>query len=112
FWKDYLYVGNNDSVIRFRYRAGQTAAEGAPEKIGDLAPSDAALDEGTRSVLEGLSVRRQQRLGDSVSLSRRSNGRRRRAGENRRPAAERCGARRGHPICSGRTICTSATTPR
>jgi glucose/arabinose dehydrogenase len=47
FWKDYLYVGNNDSVVRFRYRAGQTAADGAPEKIADLPPSDAALDEDT-----------------------------------------------------------------
>jgi glucose/arabinose dehydrogenase len=47
FWKDYLYVGNNDSVVRFSYRAGQTAAEGAPEKIADLPPSDAALDEDT-----------------------------------------------------------------
>jgi glucose/arabinose dehydrogenase len=47
FWKDYLYVGNNDSVVRFRYHAGQTAADGAPEKIADLPPSDAALDEDT-----------------------------------------------------------------
>src|SRR5262245_54226504 len=47
FWKSYLYVGNNDSVIRFTYRTGQTAAEGTPEKICDLPPSDAALDEDT-----------------------------------------------------------------
>jgi glucose/arabinose dehydrogenase len=47
FWKDYLYVGNNNSVIRFRYHDGQTAAEGEPEKIADLPPSDAALDEDT-----------------------------------------------------------------
>jgi glucose/arabinose dehydrogenase len=26
FWKDYLYVGNNDSVVRFRYQPGQTRA--------------------------------------------------------------------------------------
>ena len=47
FWKDYLYVGNNDSVVRFRYHAGQTVAEREPEKIADLPPSDAALDEDT-----------------------------------------------------------------
>jgi len=47
FWKGYLYVGNNDSVIRFRYAAGQTVANGAPEKIADLPASDAALDEDT-----------------------------------------------------------------
>ncbi|HTK28773.1 MAG TPA: sorbosone dehydrogenase family protein [Vicinamibacterales bacterium] len=51
FWKDYLYVGNNDSVIRFAYRPGQTRAEGAPEKIADLPPSDAALDQDTANRL-------------------------------------------------------------
>ena len=47
FWKNYLYVGNNDSVVRFTYRPGQAAAEGGPEKILDLPPSDAALDQDT-----------------------------------------------------------------
>jgi glucose/arabinose dehydrogenase len=36
FWKDYLYVGNTDAVVRYRYKSGQTKAEGAPEKIIDL----------------------------------------------------------------------------
>jgi len=36
FWQDYLYVGDTDAVLRFRYRPGQTKAEGAPEKIADL----------------------------------------------------------------------------
>lgn len=47
FWRNYLYVGNNDSVIRLKYTPGQTVSEGAPEKIADLPPSDAALDEDT-----------------------------------------------------------------
>jgi glucose/arabinose dehydrogenase len=47
FWKDYLYVGNNDAVVRMRYKPGQTAATGPPEKIVDLPPSDAAVDEDT-----------------------------------------------------------------
>lgn len=47
FWKNYLYVGNNDSVIRFAYTSGQIKAEGGPEKIADLPPSDAALDQDT-----------------------------------------------------------------
>lgn len=33
FWKDYFYVANTDSVVRFKYKNGQTAAEGEPEKI-------------------------------------------------------------------------------
>src|SRR2546430_388923 len=39
FWKTpsadrpyYLYVGNNDSVVRFGYKPGQTTADGPPEK--------------------------------------------------------------------------------
>ncbi len=51
FWKNYLYVGNNDSVVRFAYTAGQLKAAGAPEKIVDLPPSDAALDQDTASRL-------------------------------------------------------------
>jgi glucose/arabinose dehydrogenase len=47
----YLYVGNNDSVVRFRYQPGQTAAAGPPEKIADLPPSDAALDKDTANRL-------------------------------------------------------------
>lgn len=36
FWRDYLYVGNTNAVVRFKYKYGQTKAEGAPEKIADL----------------------------------------------------------------------------
>ncbi|HSB12325.1 MAG TPA: sorbosone dehydrogenase family protein [Blastocatellia bacterium] len=36
FWRDYLYVGNINGVVRFKYKAGQTKAEGEPEKIADL----------------------------------------------------------------------------
>ena len=52
FWKGYLYVGTNDSVIRFTYHAGQTVAEGTPEKIADLPASDAALDQDTADRLK------------------------------------------------------------
>ena len=47
FWKDYLYVGNNDSVVRFKYSAGQTAANATADNVIDLPPSDAALDRDT-----------------------------------------------------------------
>lgn len=52
FWKNYLYVGNNDSVVRFTYTARQRAANNAPEKIVDLPPSDGALDQDTADRLE------------------------------------------------------------
>jgi glucose/arabinose dehydrogenase len=51
FWRNYLYVGNSDSVVRFAYRAGQTVADGPPEKIVDLPPSDGALDQDTANRL-------------------------------------------------------------
>jgi glucose/arabinose dehydrogenase len=51
FWKGYLYVGNNDSVVRFPYAAGQLTATRTAEKIVDLPPSDAALDRDTASRL-------------------------------------------------------------
>ena len=52
FWKGFLYVGNNDSVVRFAYTPGQLKAAGAPEKIVDLPPSDAALDQDTANRLK------------------------------------------------------------
>jgi glucose/arabinose dehydrogenase len=36
FWRDYFYVANTNSVVRFKYEPGQTKAEGEPEKIADL----------------------------------------------------------------------------
>jgi glucose/arabinose dehydrogenase len=47
FANGYLYVGNNDAVVRFRYTPGQLTAVGEPEKVVDLPPSNAALDEDT-----------------------------------------------------------------
>lgn len=38
FLKGWVYVGNTDAVVRFRYRPGQTKAEGAPEKVTGLTP--------------------------------------------------------------------------
>lgn len=36
FHKDWFYVANTDSVVRFKYKSGQTKAEAAPEKIIEL----------------------------------------------------------------------------
>jgi glucose/arabinose dehydrogenase len=52
FWKGYLYVGNNDSVVRFAYSSGQLRAAGESERIADLPPSDAALDQDTATRLQ------------------------------------------------------------
>jgi glucose/arabinose dehydrogenase len=35
-WRDYLYVGNQNALVRFKYKPGQTQAEGEPEKLVDL----------------------------------------------------------------------------
>jgi len=34
----YFYVGNTDSVVRFKYKIGQTKLEGQPEKLVDMLP--------------------------------------------------------------------------
>jgi glucose/arabinose dehydrogenase len=52
FWKDYLYVGNNDAVVRFAYKPGQTAASAKPEKIVDLPPSNGGFDQDTADRLK------------------------------------------------------------
>jgi glucose/arabinose dehydrogenase len=52
FWKNYLYVGNNDSVVRFDYKPGQTMAGGPPAKIVDLPASNAAVDLDTANRLK------------------------------------------------------------
>jgi glucose/arabinose dehydrogenase len=52
FWKNYLYAGNNDSVVRFTYENGQTRARGEAQRIAELPPSDAALDEDTAKRLK------------------------------------------------------------
>ncbi len=36
FWKNWLYVGNTDSVVRFPYQRGALKASGAAQKITDL----------------------------------------------------------------------------
>ncbi len=36
FYKEWLYVANTDSVVRFRYKPGDLEATGSPEKIIDL----------------------------------------------------------------------------
>lgn len=36
FHKDWFYVANTDSVVRFKYKDGQTKADGEPEKLIEL----------------------------------------------------------------------------
>lgn len=55
----FLYVGNNDAVIRFQYQPGQLEATGEPERLADLPLSSDALDHDTA-----------ERLGIDVSQTR------------------------------------------
>jgi glucose/arabinose dehydrogenase len=50
FWKDYLYVGNTNAVVRFHYKPGQTKADGPAEKIADL-PGKGYHEHWTRNIL-------------------------------------------------------------
>jgi glucose/arabinose dehydrogenase len=59
FLDGFLYVGNNDAVVRFPYVAGQLRAQGVPEHVVDLPVESDALDHETA-----------QRLGIDVSRTR------------------------------------------
>jgi glucose/arabinose dehydrogenase len=50
FWRNYLYVGNTDAIIRFRYRPGQIKAEADAEKIADL-PARGYREHWTRNLV-------------------------------------------------------------
>jgi glucose/arabinose dehydrogenase len=50
FHPGYLYVGNTDAVVRFRYAPGQTKADGPPEKLLDL-PGKGYRQHWTRNVV-------------------------------------------------------------
>ena len=50
FWRDYLYVGDTDAVVRFKYKPGQTEAAGAPEKIASL-PANGYREHWTRNLI-------------------------------------------------------------
>ena len=53
----YLYVGNNDAVVRFSHGVGQRTATGQPERLADLPVSSDALDHDTAERL-GIDVSR------------------------------------------------------
>jgi len=50
FWRDYVYIGNTDAVMRYKYEPGQLKAEDAGEKIADL-PGQGYREHWTRNIL-------------------------------------------------------------
>ncbi len=50
FWNNYFYTGNTNAVTRYKYKAGQTKAEGAAEKLIDL-PMNGYREHWTRNIL-------------------------------------------------------------
>ncbi|HXG91741.1 MAG TPA: sorbosone dehydrogenase family protein [Blastocatellia bacterium] len=50
FWKDYFYVANTNAVVRFKYKSGQTKAEGPPEQIATL-PGKGYREHWTRNII-------------------------------------------------------------
>ena len=57
FLDGFLYVGNNDAVVRFPYAPGQLRAQGVPEHVVDLPVGSDALDHDTAERL-GIDVSR------------------------------------------------------
>jgi glucose/arabinose dehydrogenase len=57
FYDGFLYVGNNDAVVRFSYVPGQLRARGTPEHVVNLPVSSDAVDHDTAERL-GIDVSR------------------------------------------------------
>ena len=51
FWNGYLYVGTTPAVVRYKYKAGQTKAEGEPEKIASLPATAGYREHWTRNLV-------------------------------------------------------------
>ena len=50
FWQNYVYIGNTDAIVRYKYAPGQTKADGAFEKIADV-PGRGYREHWTRNIL-------------------------------------------------------------
>ncbi|MEW6130783.1 MAG: sorbosone dehydrogenase family protein [Acidobacteriota bacterium] len=50
FQNGFLYIGNTDAVVRFKYKSGQTKAEGEAEKIASL-PMNGYREHWTRNLI-------------------------------------------------------------
>ncbi|HZP82969.1 MAG TPA: sorbosone dehydrogenase family protein [Chthonomonadaceae bacterium] len=51
FWKNYLYVANTNSVVRFPYQVGQTEARGGPEVVVPDIPGRGYRQHWTRDLI-------------------------------------------------------------
>jgi glucose/arabinose dehydrogenase len=51
FQKDYFYVGTVGAVLRYKYKPGQTKAEGEPEKLAELPATAGYREHWTRNVI-------------------------------------------------------------
>jgi glucose/arabinose dehydrogenase len=51
FWKDYLYVANTGSVVRFPYKAGQLESSGPPETVVANVPAQGYRGHWTRDLV-------------------------------------------------------------
>jgi glucose/arabinose dehydrogenase len=50
FWRDYVYIGNTDAIIRYPYKAGQMKAVGPSEQIAEV-PGKGYREHWTRNIL-------------------------------------------------------------
>ncbi|HEY5402667.1 MAG TPA: sorbosone dehydrogenase family protein [Pyrinomonadaceae bacterium] len=50
FWKDYIYIGNTDAIVRYGYKPGQMKASGEAEKIASV-PGQGYREHWTRNIL-------------------------------------------------------------
>ena len=77
FWKDYFYVANTGSIVRFNYKSGQTKAEGAPETIVADLPGNGYRGHWTRDLEFNLKgTKMYVTVGSSVNIGEETDPRR------------------------------------
>jgi glucose/arabinose dehydrogenase len=77
FWKDYLYVANTGSVVRFPYKAGQMEATGAPETVVASVPAQGYRGHWTRDLVFNPSgTKMYLSVGSSVNVGEETDERR------------------------------------
>ncbi len=69
FWKDYLYIANTSSIIRYKYKSGQMVADGAPETVVAEVPGNGYRGHWTRDLEFNLTgTKMYVTVGSSVNI--------------------------------------------
>ena len=77
FWQDYFYVANTGSIVRFKYKSGQTKADGPPETVVADIPGNGYRGHWTRDLeFNAKGTKMYVTVGSSVNIGEEDDPRR------------------------------------